>query len=162
MSIGFIGIVRRAYLGASVTWALALPLATLAASQPRDAPVIYWATFSVYAIGRIICHQLPDRSFHLWWAQMPVCARCTGIYTAAALTGLISVVARRLQPSVARSPKGFALLTPARARAILALALLPTIATLLYEWTSGVTPSNTTRLVAGLPLGAAVSWIVIR
>ena len=26
----------------------------------------------VYGIGSVICHQLPERSFHLWSAQMPV------------------------------------------------------------------------------------------
>ena len=30
------------------------------------------------------CHQLSDRSFHLWGFQFPLCARCTGI-----LLGLI-------------------------------------------------------------------------
>jgi hypothetical protein len=41
-------------------------------------------------------------------------------------------------------------------------AALPTAATLVFEWTTGQTPAGTTRAVAGLPLGAAVSWIVAR
>jgi hypothetical protein len=45
---------------------------------------------------------------------------------------------------------------------MLALAALPTVVTLAYEWTTGHMPSNTVRALAGLPLGAAVSWIVIR
>jgi hypothetical protein len=46
-------------------------------------------------------------------------------------------------------------------RAVLAIAALPTVATLVFEWTTGQTPSNSVRALAGLPLGAAVSWIVV-
>jgi uncharacterized membrane protein len=35
---------------------------------------------SIYLAFRPICHQLPDRSFHLFGEQFAVCARCTGIY----------------------------------------------------------------------------------
>ena len=45
-------------------------------------------------------------------------------------------------------------------RRLLFLAALPTIATLLFEWTTGQMPSNMVRAAAGLPLGAAVAWIV--
>jgi uncharacterized membrane protein len=82
---------------------------------------------------------------------MPVCARCTGVYVGAAAVMIFSVVARRLRPSVDRSPKGFAL-----------LALVPTVATLVYEWTTGVTPANWVRAASGLCLGAAVAALVQR
>ena len=45
----------------------------------------------VYAVGSVVCHQLPERSFHLWAAQMPVCARCTGIYAGAAIAAIVGV-----------------------------------------------------------------------
>jgi|SRR5687768_2914653 len=38
----------------------------------------------VYAAGSVICHQLPERSFFLDGRQLPVCARCTGLYLAGA------------------------------------------------------------------------------
>jgi uncharacterized membrane protein len=38
-----------------------------------------------YLFGALICHQLPDRSFHVDGAQLPVCARCLGIYAGTAL-----------------------------------------------------------------------------
>jgi uncharacterized membrane protein len=34
-------------------------------------------------VGYAICHQIADRSFHLDGHQLPLCARCTGIYMAA-------------------------------------------------------------------------------
>ena len=40
-------------------------------------------------------------------------------------------------------------------------AALPTAVTLVYEWTTGNTPSNAIRALAGAPLGAAVALIVI-
>jgi hypothetical protein len=44
---------------------------------------------------------------------------------------------------------------------MLAIAALPTIATLAFEWTTGVTPSNIVRACAGVPLGVAVAAIVL-
>jgi len=143
------GVLRRAFGGASIVWASALPLATFAASRPQASSAVYLLTLVVYAIGSVICHQLPERSFSLWSRQMPVCARCTGIYVGAAVTVLFSPVARRLQPSVRRSPKGVAL-----------LALLPAVATLVYEWTTGVAPSNWIRAASGLCLGAAIAALI--
>ncbi|MGH9807490.1 MAG: hypothetical protein ACRD9W_09565, partial [Terriglobia bacterium] len=48
------------------------------------------------------------------------------------------------------------------ARRLLALAALPTAATLVFEWSTGVTPSNPTRALAGAPLGAAVVWVIAK
>jgi uncharacterized membrane protein len=36
-------------------------------------------------IGYSICHQIPERSFHLGDHQLPLCARCTGTYIGVAL-----------------------------------------------------------------------------
>ena len=47
-----------------------------------------------------------------------------------------------------------------RARLVLVIAALPTAATLVLEWTTGVTPANWIRALAGLPLGVAVAWAV--
>jgi hypothetical protein len=37
---------------------------------------------------------------------------------------------------------------------------LPTALTLAYEWTTGIMPSNWIRALAGVPLGAAVIWLL--
>lgn len=48
------------------------------------------------AVGYAVCHRIDGRSFHLHGRQMPLCARCTGMYLGAML-GLAyqSVTARR-------------------------------------------------------------------
>jgi Predicted membrane protein (DUF2085) len=163
--------VRRAFVAASVTWFGALPLATLAASEPHPSTAVYLGSFLVYFAGSVLCHQLPARSFFLWGSQMPVCARCTGIYAGAAVSALVAIGARRLQPSRRRSPIGARRLQPSgrrspkgfalhQARSALLVAVVPTAATLVYEWTTGQTPANWIRAAAGVPIGVVVAWIV--
>jgi uncharacterized membrane protein len=48
------------------------------------------------AIGYAVCHRISERSFHIGTYQLPLCARCSGMYLGA-MTGLIfqSVVGRK-------------------------------------------------------------------
>jgi hypothetical protein len=152
---------RRAFVAASVVWAALLPIAPFAASQPAPAGAWYALAFLVYGIGSVICHQLPERSFELWSAQLPVCARCTGIYAGAAIAAIIAGIIRpkpdpTSEQTIRRRPD------PTYAiRARLAAAALPTVLTLGYEWTTGDAPSNVVRAVSGAPLGAAVALTVM-
>jgi uncharacterized membrane protein len=144
-------LLRRGFVAASASWAAALPLTAYVGARPDIPFPIAVGVAAVYAIGSAVCHQLPERSFHLWGAQLPVCARCTGIYVGAAV--VVSAFRRttvRLKPDATRV-----------ARMLLLIAALPTIITLAYEWTTGITPSNIVRACAGLPLGAAVAAIVL-
>jgi hypothetical protein len=194
-------VLRRAFTIASTVWALMLPLAAYAASRPHASPILYGFATAVYGIGSVVCHQLSVRSFHLFAVQMPVCARCTGIYAGAAVASLVLSRGARGARAV-RSEDGFAAihaengnrsssassasvavrvsherLRPPSERVIsvrslaavsgaprvaLFLALSPTIATLAYEWASGLAPANWIRAVAGVALGAVVSWLVVR
>jgi uncharacterized membrane protein len=138
-------IVRRAFLIAAPVWVAAMPLATYAATREHAPAIANAFALAIYGIGSLVCHQKPERSFHLWGAQLPVCARCAGIYLGAAA----ALIRRRAKASRVVND-----------REILALAALPTVATLLFEWTTGMTPSNTIRFVSGLPIGAVVSWLV--
>jgi hypothetical protein len=154
-------IVRRAYLVAAPAWVAMLPFATYAATRVHASTLTHASAFLVYAIGSVVCHQKPERSFHLWGAQLPVCARCTGIYVGAALAVVMSrAQAFRPTEGSAAVPKSWA--TDRSTRTWIVLTGAPTIATLVFEWTSGVMPSNAVRFAAGLPLGAVVSWLILR
>jgi Predicted membrane protein (DUF2085) len=156
-------LLRRAFLIASVAWAALLPLTAFAASRTEGTSIVYGFALTAYGVGHLICHQLPGRSFHLWGAALPVCARCTGIYLGAAAASVVLGLSGRLS-SEARSVRlrapHFGGQATVDARRVLLLALLPTAATLVFEWTTGVTPSNGIRALAGLPLGIAVAWAV--
>jgi len=134
--------------GAALFW-VGLQLA--AAMLSRDGS---WAVVAApaYLIGAILCHQLPERSFHVGAAQWPVCARCAGIYAGAAVAALVSAIAplRAIETGAV-----------ARARVVLLAAVLPSAGTLVYEWTTGFAPANGTRWAAGLLLGAIVAWVVV-
>ncbi|MGD0751755.1 MAG: DUF2085 domain-containing protein, partial [Anaerolineales bacterium] len=40
------------------------------------------------AIAYAVCHRIAERSFHIGSVQLPLCARCTGMYLGA-VTGLV-------------------------------------------------------------------------
>jgi hypothetical protein len=88
---------------------------------------------------------------------MPVCARCAGIYFGAVLGAVASASGRgRLWRAGGRSQ-----LRPDDVRIALALAVTPSLLTLVYEWTTGEMPAHAIRCVAGLPIGLVVAWLVV-
>ena len=107
---------------------------------------------ALYAIGSHICHQRPDRSFHLLTAQLPVCGRCTGLYAGAALGASAAALAAPIRDFAARSS----------ARAVLVLGAVPTGLTLACEWAGLWKGSNVVRAAAGLPLGIVVALVVVQ
>lgn len=153
---------RAAFVAASVAWAVLILVAPFAASRPHASPMASALIVGVYAIGSLVCHQLAERSYHLWTAQMPVCARCAGIYVGAALSALLTVsfrTAQAVRHLAAAVTRGF---SPANvARRALALAVAPTLVTLAYEWTTGDMPSHAIRAAAGVPLGVIVAWLIV-
>jgi hypothetical protein len=146
------GRLRAAFVTAAVTWAALLVITPLLASRPHASPIASALILAVYGIGSLVCHQLPERSFHVWTAQMPVCARCAGIY----LGAVIGVIA-----SVCRAGSAGARARVLGPRTILALAVTPTLATLVYEWTTGGMPPHAIRAAAGVPIGLVVAWLVV-
>jgi uncharacterized membrane protein len=50
-------------------------------------------------IGYSICHQIPDRSFHLAEHRLPLCARCTGTYLGVAVGFAALALLRRWRAS---------------------------------------------------------------
>jgi uncharacterized membrane protein len=113
-----------------------------------------WAGAFVYGLGSFICHQIPERSFHLVGFQLPVCARCLGIYIGVA--GGVAVVSLRPDRGRVLSPM------PRREfRWIAAWAAVPTLVTVALEIVGAWNPSNSTRALAAVPLGVLVGFVVM-
>jgi len=52
---------------------------------------------AIYKAFSFVCHQIPERSFHLAGHQFGVCSRCTGLYSGFAVAALIYPLARSLK-----------------------------------------------------------------
>jgi uncharacterized membrane protein len=52
---------------------------------------------SIFKAFSFVCHQIPERSFHLAGHKFAVCSRCTGLYAGFAITTLCYPVARSLR-----------------------------------------------------------------
>ena len=118
---------RRAFAGAATAWSAGIMLATVVASRPQSqvSSAGYAFALAMYAAGSLICHQRPERSFHLLGAQMPVCARCAGIYAGAAVAAIVLWL--RTLRRLASTCRGC---TRAAAVRVLLIAALPAAGTL--------------------------------
>ena len=117
------------------------------------APVLPgWAGAVVYGVGSLVCHQIPERSFHFAGFQLPVCARCLGIY----LGAFAGAMWMRAKPAQSRLG-----IVPATARRLALVTAIPTLLTLALEMAGIWSPSNVTRAVAGVPLGVTITLVVV-
>ena len=129
-------------------WMLALVGATALAGLAHPGLGAYLFSSMVFFTGSLLCHQRPERSFHWWGAQVPVCARCFGIYLGAALS------------AVAIAVTGVSLPRPRHAKIFVLAALTPNALTLVYEWTTGSMPGHWVRAGSGVLLGAVVTLVI--
>jgi uncharacterized membrane protein len=102
----------------------------------------------LFPVGSFICHQRPERSFVVHGRQLPVCARCTGLYVGAAVAAPLAIV-------------GAAAVAASRARWIFVLAALPTLITWTAEFAGLAHFSNGVRAIGALPLGFTAAWLVL-
>ena len=130
---GVIGMIAPLVVFLAVAWLAVLIAAPFLPAVPAAV---------VYLLGSRICHQIAERSFHLDGAQLPVCARCVGIYVGLA-AGLLFAPAR------------------VRVRRMLAVGAVPTLVTVAAEWAGLWQTSNMARAIAGLSRGIAVGAVVI-
>jgi uncharacterized membrane protein len=135
------------------------PLAALAGVSLAAALMPESALRLFDVVGYAVCHRIPDRSFFVAGAQLPLCARDTGMFTTA-LLGVLGFCA--FQPARA------SLFPTGRFRAILlafaaawafdganSYLLLARGEPFLYQ------PQNWLRLVTGALMGAAMSAFVV-
>ncbi len=78
-------IVYLLFLFLNITWLVIILAAPyfIANTQNNFLNELYYGLFS------LICHQIPERSFFLNGCQLPVCARCLGIYFGIFAGGLL-------------------------------------------------------------------------
>ncbi|HJR59156.1 MAG TPA: DUF2085 domain-containing protein [Vicinamibacterales bacterium] len=129
---------------AAVAWTVILVAAPAALARPSLAA----PAASIYAASSRICHQRPERSFHAGGRQLPVCARCFGLYLSGAFGAVLAWGSRR-RPGP-------------HARMVLASAAVPTALTWTAEVAGLASFSNLARALAALPLGIAAGWLFVQ
>jgi uncharacterized membrane protein len=106
------------------------------------------------AIGYAVCHRIDLRSFHLGERQLPLCARCTGMYLGAVLglvyQGLVSRKRAGMPSKGIIVAMAFFILAFAIDGLNSFLSLIPT-APHLYD------PQNWLRLLTGMGMGLAIA-----
>ncbi len=112
----------------------------------------------VYAAGSLVCHQRADRSFHRGTAQLPVCARCFGLYAGALLGVCAWAAAAGLRR--APTPRAMRFAASSRPRTPLVVAAIPTVVTLITAAAGIWDPANAVRAWSALPLGVAIGAVV--
>jgi uncharacterized membrane protein len=120
----------------------------VAAPLALHRPALTEAAATVYAASARICHQRPERSFQITGRQLPVCARCLGLYLAGAAGALLAwgSASGRLD----------------RARLALLVAAAPTALTWGAEVAGFAGFSNAARGLAAVPLGGAAGWLFVQ
>ena len=124
------------------TWVLAVIAPPLLLSNGISASPIY-------NIFGYICHQIPERSFHLFGYQFAVCSRCFGVY-AGLLLGILTYRLSRPVDSIEPLPRFW-----------LFLSMVP----IGIDWSLGVfgiwENTHFTRFVTGLILGTACAVYIV-
>jgi uncharacterized membrane protein len=129
----------------SLLWAIVILLAPFGLAEGS------LAAWLVYDAAGGICHQRPERSFHLAGVPMPVCARCSGLYLSGAAGALLGWLVPLVTTIGTRHP-----------RWVLATAAIPTAATFGAEWAGLVPFSSLARALAAVPLGMAAGFLFVR
>jgi uncharacterized membrane protein len=111
------------------------------------------------AVGYAICHRMDARSFHTHDRQLPLCARCTGIYLGV-LTGLTFMIGRG-RARAAGLPPVRLLLVMALFGAAFAADGLNSYLSLFAFYQPIYSPHNTLRLITGMGFGLAMIAVVL-
>ncbi len=152
---------------ASLVWVTAVIVAPSIGSSASDTSLTSATASSraavisaalIYAAGAIVCHQRPERSFHRDGKQLPVCARCLGLYGG----GLIGVIGWAGLGGLGRSVSARArrVLQSSRLRLWLVFMALPTLLTMATAWLGWWDAPNVPRTLLALPFGAAIGALV--
>ena len=103
----------------------------------------------IYKGFSFLCHQLPDRSFHLAGHQFAVCSRCTGLYVGFALTALAYPLIRPIR----------AMTTPALIWLI--LATVPLLIDFSLGYSNLWANTHASRFITGALLSSVAVFYII-
>jgi uncharacterized membrane protein len=113
----------------------------------------------VNLIGYSICHQIPNRSFHLGGHRLPLCARCTGTYLGVGLGfALIALLGRWRAAGMLPTPLLIVMVT------FIVIMGIDGVNSYLYLVTGNILlyePRNWLRAATGSLNGIALSTIVL-
>jgi uncharacterized membrane protein len=141
---------RRAIAVWAVTCVIALAILGLIVlapiSQAFGHPAI---AASIYKTFSFVCHQIPERSFHLAGHQFGVCSRCTGLYAGFAVAALLYPLARSLQRVDTPSPLW------------LVLATLPLVVDFALGYFSVWSNTHLSRFLTGALLSSAAVFYIM-
>jgi uncharacterized membrane protein len=140
--------------GAFMIWGGVTAIALLLVASIFGAPLAVannhpsWAA-TVYHAFSYVCHQLPERSFHLLGHPLAVCSRCTGLYSGFAIASLMYPLVRSLSR------------TETPARRWLLLAAVPMAVDVGLDVIGVWQNTYYSRLATGLLLGSIAAFYVI-
>jgi len=92
-SKGYQKVIYSIFLAFCLLWVTAIIIAPLWHDGPGAGGTISEYTYSFFSKS---CHQIDDRSFHMWGNKLGVCSRCTAIYIAFLLGVIIYPFVRNL------------------------------------------------------------------
>ena len=139
---------------ATVTWAITATIALAIVAMIVGAPLAQanghpaFAS-TIYKVFSFVCHQIPERSFHLAGHQFAVCSRCTGLYPGFAVTTLIYPLAHSLTR------------TDAPRRRWLILAAVPLLIDFSLTYFGLWSNTHLTRFSTGALLGSVAVFYVM-
>lgn len=116
-------------------------------------------------IGYAVCHRIDERSFQIFGRQLPLCARCTGEFNAAAITFLfLGIVSRKrsgmpLKGILAVLALFFLAFAVDGSNSYLYL-LKQTNPAILPQIPNIYIPNNTLRLLTGSGMGIAIAAVL--
>ena len=154
---------QRLTLGAGLlvgAWALMLVVTSYLVAHDHTPGAVAVAASAMYVVGGVVCHQQPTRSFHPWGTQMPVCARCSGLYASAPFGIIVALGSGWRRAHRARSARCDRTNWSTRVlRFVLLVTAVPTLMTVGVELMGLIHPTNMARAVLALPLGFSVTWV---
>jgi uncharacterized membrane protein len=134
-------IIRTAAVLLTGVWCLSIVLAPVLRTQGLSVSALLYSIFSG------VCHQFPDRSFHLAGEPLAVCIRCSAIYFGA----WISLVFMSFTVRIHRYPPAW----------LLAAAISPMAADVILSLTGLHASDTLSRTLSGLLAGVVVPYYVM-